>query len=102
MSREKKRFGRAYEGRLMLGVCAGLADFLGVNPWIVRGAVAVLVPLTGGVALAAYLLMGYLLPDADRAPITDHRKDRDASREEKLRRIQEKNERETWFDKRAE
>ncbi len=46
------------------GVCAGLADRLGIDVAIVRG-IVVVVAVLGGPALLLYALAWFLLPDAD-------------------------------------
>ena len=46
------------------GVAAGLAEWMNADPGLVRIAWALLVPLTGGVALLAYLVAWVVLPEA--------------------------------------
>ncbi len=46
------------------GVCAGIADRLGIDPIIVRG-IAVVVAVLGGPAILLYAAAWLLLPDAD-------------------------------------
>ena len=47
--------------RKVMGVCAGIADYTGVNAiWVRLGALA-LIPITGGFVFAPYILMGLLL-----------------------------------------
>ena len=57
-----KRLERKLEGRWIAGVCAGLADYLGVDPNLVRVAVAVLV-VFGGFGALAYVLAWALVPE---------------------------------------
>ena len=45
------------------GVAAGVAEWLNIDPAIVRIAWAILVPLTSGAALLAYLVAWALLPE---------------------------------------
>ena len=52
--------------RLVGGVCAGIAEYLGVDPLIVRLA-AVVLTLATGLGLAAYLVAWWLVP-LDRRP----------------------------------
>ena len=49
------------EGKL-LGVCAGLANYTGVDPTIVRLALVALTLLTGPVMIFFYVLTGLLAP----------------------------------------
>ena len=53
---------RAYQGRLLAGVCAGLADSFGVDVTIVRVAFAVFTFL-GGAGVPAYLACWLLIPE---------------------------------------
>ncbi len=53
---------RAYHGRMLAGVCAGLADYLGVDTTIVRVAFAVFTFL-GGAGIPAYLACLLLIPE---------------------------------------
>ena len=53
---------RAYHGRMLAGVCAGLADYLGVDTTIVRVAFVVFTFL-GGAAIPAYLACLLLIPE---------------------------------------
>jgi phage shock protein C len=53
---------RAYQGRMLAGVCAGIADYLGVDTTIVRVAFAVFTFL-GGAGIPAYLACLLLIPE---------------------------------------
>ena len=53
---------RAYDGRMLGGVAAGIADYLGVDVTIVRVAFAVSA-FFGGTGIAAYLACLLLIPD---------------------------------------
>ena len=53
---------RVYEGRMLAGVCAGIADYLGVDVTIVRVAFAVFTFL-GGAGIPAYLACLLLIPE---------------------------------------
>ena len=47
--------------RKIMGVCAGIADYTGVNAiWVRLGTIA-LIPITGGFVFLPYILMGMLL-----------------------------------------
>jgi phage shock protein C len=47
----------------VMGVCAGLADWLGIDVLIVRLAVIVATLMTGPVAILLYILTGWLAAD---------------------------------------
>jgi phage shock protein C len=53
---------RAYNGRMLAGVCAGLSDYLGIDVTIVRVAFAVFT-FVGGAAIPAYLACLLLIPE---------------------------------------
>ena len=55
---------RAYHGRMLAGVAAGVADYFDVDPTLVRiGFVAL--AFMGGVAVPLYLAGWLLIPDED-------------------------------------
>jgi phage shock protein C len=53
---------RAYHGRMLAGVCAGIADYLAVDVTLVRVAFAVFTFL-GGAGIPAYLACLLLIPE---------------------------------------
>jgi phage shock protein C len=53
---------RAYDGRMLAGVCAGIADYLAIDVTIVRVAFAVFT-FVGGAAIPAYLACLLLIPE---------------------------------------
>jgi phage shock protein PspC (stress-responsive transcriptional regulator) len=64
----EKRLIRSRDNRMLFGVCAGLADYLNVDPVIVR-LLAVLLTLWNGVGLLIYLVLALVMPqEADVAP----------------------------------
>jgi len=54
---------RSRKGRLVAGVCAGIADYLDVDVTVVRVIVAVVALITGGAGVLAYLVAWALIPD---------------------------------------
>ena len=59
-----RRLVRPREGRMIAGVCAGVADYLGVDVTIVR-LVAVLGAVFGfGSVIVAYVVAWVLMPEA--------------------------------------
>lgn len=57
-----KRLERKLEGRWIAGVCAGLADYLGVDANLIRLVTAVLV-IFGGFGALAYVMAWVLVPE---------------------------------------
>ena len=60
-----KRLYRLREGRVVAGVCAGLAAYFGIDPTLVRLAFAV-VPVFGGIGILVYLVAWIVIPEEDR------------------------------------
>ncbi len=54
---------RSRKGRMVAGVCAGIADYLGADVTLVRVIVVVLALVTGGAGVLAYLVAWALIPD---------------------------------------
>jgi signal transduction histidine kinase len=61
---ETPRLDRRAEGRLVVGVCRGLADHLGLEVVIVRLAFSLLI-VAGGMGVAAYIALWVLVPQRD-------------------------------------
>ncbi|MGO8958989.1 MAG: PspC domain-containing protein [Streptosporangiaceae bacterium] len=57
-----KRLERKIQGRLLAGVCVGLADHFGLDPTLVRVAFAVLA-FFSGLGIVAYLVAWVLIPE---------------------------------------
>ena len=58
-----KRLYRARSGRKLAGVCAGIADYFGWDPTLVRVGWIVLT-LLGGSGILLYLLLWLVMPEA--------------------------------------
>jgi phage shock protein C len=59
----EKKLMRAKNGKLF-GVCGGLANYLGVDPTILR-IIWVLLVLCAGVGILAYLICALIMPKED-------------------------------------
>lgn len=53
---------RNRKGRMVAGVCSGLADYLGFDVTLVRVIVAVVAVITGGAGALAYLAAWVIIP----------------------------------------
>jgi len=62
-----RRLYRSRTDTVFSGVAAGLATYLNADPALVRIAWAILVPLTGGVALVAYIVASFVVQQAPAA-----------------------------------
>lgn len=63
----ERHLRRSFEGRMLAGVAAGLADYFAVDPTLVRIGFVVLA-LMGGLAVPLYLAGWLLIPDGDGGP----------------------------------
>ncbi len=59
-----RRLYRSRTDTIFSGVAAGVATYLNADPALVRIAWAILVPLTGGVALIAYIVASFVVQQA--------------------------------------
>jgi phage shock protein C len=58
-----KKLTRIPEGKMVAGVCTGLADYLSVDVTVVRLGVAVLSLITGGAGVIAYIVGMIVIPE---------------------------------------
>ena len=61
-----KKLRRPKEGRKFLGVCAGLAQFFGIDAVFVRVLwilICLFPPVSSFMSVAAYILLGYIVPE---------------------------------------
>ncbi len=54
---------RPRDGRMLAGVCAGFADYFGLDVTLVRVIWAVVSVITGGAGVLAYLVAWIIMPD---------------------------------------
>ena len=53
---------RSRKGRMVAGICAGIADYSGLDVTVVRLIVAVVSVITGGAGVLAYLAAWMIIP----------------------------------------
>ena len=63
MSTEYKQLTRSISDRMIAGVCAGLGDYLNIDPTVVRLLFVLGFFLTGPGILVAYLIMAIIVPE---------------------------------------
>jgi len=63
----EKRLVKLQSDRMVLGVASGLANYLNIDPVIVR-LLFVLMALTGGHGLLVYIIMALIMPE-EGAPV---------------------------------
>jgi phage shock protein PspC (stress-responsive transcriptional regulator) len=54
---------RSQKGRMVAGICAGIAGYFGIDATLVRVIVAVVSIITGGAGLLAYLAAWVIIPE---------------------------------------
>jgi phage shock protein C len=54
---------RSRKGRMVAGICAGAAEYFGVDVTLVRVIVAVVSVITGGAGVLAYLVAWAIIPE---------------------------------------
>ncbi len=64
----RQRLSRARRGRVLTGLCAGVASFVGYPVGAVRAVFVVVALLTLGTAALAYLALSALVPAAPEQP----------------------------------
>jgi phage shock protein PspC (stress-responsive transcriptional regulator) len=55
---------RERKGRMVAGICAGAAEYFGIDVTLIRVMVAAVCILTGGAGVLAYLVAWVIIPEA--------------------------------------
>lgn len=63
MSTDYKQLTRSTHNRMIAGVCAGLGEYLSIDPTVVRLLFLLAFFLTGPGILIAYLIMAVIVPE---------------------------------------
>jgi phage shock protein C len=64
---------RSRDGRMLAGVCAGIAGYLGLDVTLVRVIWAVVSVITGGAGVLAYLVAWVIIPDeGQKSPVAEN------------------------------
>lgn len=58
-----KRLYRSRRDRKIAGICAGLAEYFGIDPTLMRVAWVILAFLSAGLALLPYIVLIFVIPD---------------------------------------
>ncbi len=66
------RLHRSRQERLLFGVCGGIAEYLGIDPTIVRIAfvLVALVPPISALSILGYPLLAIIMPAPESAPLS--------------------------------
>lgn len=65
-----RRLQRTYP-RVLAGVCAGVAEYFGLDTTLVRAVTALLL-IFGGVSLWVYIILWIIMPSAPRRVVAHH------------------------------
>jgi len=63
MNANVRQLHRSTTNRMIAGVCAGIGEFSNMDPTIVRLAAVLLLFLSGGGMIIAYLIMALIIPE---------------------------------------
>ncbi len=63
MNTDYKQLTRSADNRMIAGVCAGLGEYLNIDPTVVRLLFVLALFLTGPGILVAYLIMAIIVPE---------------------------------------
>jgi phage shock protein C len=64
---------RSRDGRMLAGVCAGIAGYFGLDVTLVRVIWAVVSVITGGAGVLAYLVAWVIIPgEGQKSPIAEN------------------------------
>jgi len=63
MSNNQKQLKRSLNDKMLAGVCGGLAQYLGLDPSLVRIVYAILTVFTAFAGLIIYILMWIIVPE---------------------------------------
>ena len=61
----EKKLTRSKSDKKLMGVCGGLAKYMDNDPNMIRIAAVVIGLITGGAALVAYIIAGFVLPGGE-------------------------------------
>jgi len=67
VTNDQKQLVRPREGRMVAGVCAGIGQFFGIDPNIVRIVFAALTVFSAGAAALVYLAAWVIVPEEGEA-----------------------------------
>lgn len=59
---EQKKLTKSQTNRMLCGVCAGLAEYFGIDPTVVR-LLWVILTLFGGSGVIAYIIAAIIIPE---------------------------------------
>jgi len=63
MNNTNRQLYRSTTNRMIAGVCAGIGDYINVDPTVVRLLAVLLFFMTGGGMIVAYLVMALIIPE---------------------------------------
>jgi phage shock protein PspC (stress-responsive transcriptional regulator) len=64
---------RSRKGRMVAGICAGIAEYFGADVTLVRVIVAAIAVITGGAGVLAYLVAWAIIPEeGEKSSVTEN------------------------------
>ncbi len=69
MTTKPKRLYRSATDTMVSGVAAGIAEYIDIDPTLMRIAWVVLILVSGGLALIAYIALAIIMPKAESAEV---------------------------------
>jgi phage shock protein PspC (stress-responsive transcriptional regulator) len=70
---ETKVLVRSRKGRMVAGICAGIAEYFGADVTLVRVIVAAIAVITGGAGVLAYLVAWAIIPEeGEKSSVTEN------------------------------
>ena len=63
MNASVRQLHRSVTNRMIAGICAGIGEYSNIDPTIVRLVAVLLLFLTGGGMIIAYLIMALIIPE---------------------------------------
>ena len=64
MNTNYKQLARSATNRMIAGICAGLGEYLNIDPTVMRLIAVLLLFVTGPGVVIAYLIMALIIPEA--------------------------------------
>lgn len=64
MVKKMKKLTKSKENAVISGVCSGLADYLGVDPTLVRVGYLIFTFIGSGSPILLYIILAWIMPDA--------------------------------------
>ncbi len=68
MNETHKKLYRSRDHRMIAGVAGGIAEYLNIDPTVIRLLIVILIFMTGGAALLLYIAAAIIIPEEPAVP----------------------------------